>query len=94
VDYLFEVSENAFEPPPKVKSAVIRLIPLEKPVEMKDEKAFAILVKAAFGQRRKTLRNALRPLFDAVELADRIFDKRAEQLNVQEFGMLTYRMKQ
>jgi 16S rRNA (adenine1518-N6/adenine1519-N6)-dimethyltransferase len=93
VEYLFEVHEKCFTPPPKVKSAVIRLLPLAEPVTMKDENDFSSLVKAAFNQRRKTLRNAVRHLFDAEILADNIFSKRAEQLTVKEFGLLTFKMK-
>lgn len=93
VEYLFEVNEKCFVPPPKVKSAVIRLLPLKKPVDMRDEKSFFILVKAAFNQRRKTLRNAVRDLFDADELKAEIFNKRAEQLTVSQFGQLSYKMK-
>mgnify|MGYP003575194127 CR=1 FL=1 len=94
VEYLFEVSEGSFTPPPKVKSAVIRLLPLEKKVEMKDEEHFFRLVKAAFNQRRKTLRNAVKHLFDQETLKDEIFNKRAEQLSVKEFGGLSFKMKQ
>ena len=93
VEYLFEVSENSFIPPPKVKSAVIRLLPLEREVEMKDEGSFFRLVKAAFNQRRKTLRNAVKHLFDPEILKDEIFNKRAEQLSVKEFGDLSFKMK-
>ncbi|HEU5166823.1 MAG TPA: 16S rRNA (adenine(1518)-N(6)/adenine(1519)-N(6))-dimethyltransferase RsmA [Chitinophagaceae bacterium] len=93
VEYLFEVSEGSFTPPPKVKSAVIRLLPLERKVEMKDEKVFFRLVKAAFNQRRKTLRNAVKHLFDPEILKDEIFNKRAEQLSVKEFGELSFKMK-
>lgn len=92
VDYLFEVDETAFNPPPKVKSAVIRLIPLDEPVTMKDERSFRILVKAAFNQRRKTLRNAVKPLFPVEVLREEIFNKRAEQLSVHEFAALSFRM--
>jgi len=92
-DYLFEVSEQSFVPPPKVKSAVIRLLPLaEKPKFRSDSDLFA-LVKAAFNQRRKTLRNATRDLFEKEILADPVFDKRAEQLSVDEFAALTFKMK-
>jgi 16S rRNA (adenine1518-N6/adenine1519-N6)-dimethyltransferase len=91
-DYLFEVDEVAFNPPPKVKSAVIRLSPLPEPVKMKSHRAFTVLVKTAFNQRRKTLRNAVRSLFDAETLKDDIFVKRAEQLSVSEFAALTFRM--
>ena len=93
VEYLFEVSEGSFTPPPKVKSAVIRLLPLERRVEMKDEDFFFRLVKAAFNQRRKTLRNAVKPLFDPIILQDEVFNKRAEQLSVKEFGELSFKMK-
>ncbi len=55
VEYLFEVSEQAFLPPPKVKSAVIRLTPRKDPPELRTEKMFFLLVKTAFNQRRKTL---------------------------------------
>lgn len=92
VEYLFEVSENAFNPPPKVKSAVIRLAPLAEPVNMRDHRAFTVLVKTAFNQRRKTLRNAVRSLFKPENLQDQIFNKRAEELSVKEFGELTFKM--
>ena len=93
VEYLFEVSESSFTPPPKVKSAVIRLLPLEKNVAMKDEESFFRLVKASFNQRRKMLRNAVKHLFDPEVLKDEIFNKRAEQLSVREFGELSFKMK-
>lgn len=92
-EYLFEVSENAFVPPPKVKSAVIRLVPLQEGLGMKSEKLFFQLVKTAFNQRRKMLRNAVKELFDAATLQDEIFNRRAEQLSVAEFAALTWRMK-
>ena len=92
VEYLFEVSEQCFNPPPKVKSAVIRLIPRPAPA-FKDERRFFLLVKTAFNQRRKTLRNAVRSLFDETALADPIFGKRAEQLSVSDFAALTWKMR-
>jgi 16S rRNA (adenine1518-N6/adenine1519-N6)-dimethyltransferase len=92
VEYLFEVGENAFNPPPKVKSAVIRLIPREQIPEMKTEKKLFLLVKTAFNQRRKTLRNAVRGLFTPEALQDEIFNKRAEQLSVDDFARLTFIM--
>jgi len=92
VEYLFEVGENAFNPPPKVKSAVIRLIPRTQIPEMKTEKKFFLLVKTAFNQRRKTLRNAVRGLFTPEALTDEIFNKRAEQLSVDDFARLTFVM--
>lgn len=92
-EYLFEVSEQAFNPPPKVKSAVIRLLPNKTVPSMASEEKLFQLVKTAFNQRRKTLRNAVKSLFDATELSNSIFDKRAEQLNVSDFAELTFRMK-
>ncbi|MDP4148406.1 MAG: 16S rRNA (adenine(1518)-N(6)/adenine(1519)-N(6))-dimethyltransferase RsmA [Bacteroidota bacterium] len=93
VEYLFEVHEQSFNPPPKVKSAVIRLRPREMPLAMKGEKAFFQLVKTAFNQRRKTLRNAIKALFDPADLAQPIFDRRAEQLSVNDFVELTWKMR-
>ena len=92
VEYLFEVDENAFVPPPKVKSAVIKLTPLQQTPDVKSERSFTNLVKTAFNQRRKTLRNAVKGLFGADELKDEIFNKRAEELSVEQFAALTYRM--
>ena len=60
---------------------------------MKSEKDFFLLVKTAFNQRRKTLRNAVKGLFDASYLQDELFNKRAEQLSVKEFAALTFKMK-
>lgn len=92
-EYLFEVSEQAFVPPPKVKSAVIRLLPKQRPYEMRSGKHLFQLVKTAFNQRRKMLRNAVKELFEPEVLQDEFFNKRAEQLSVQEFAALTFRMK-
>ena len=92
IEYLFEVSEGSFQPPPNVKSAVIRLLPNKEKLEMKSEQAFFLLVKTAFNQRRKKLRNAVKSLFVTAELEDDLFDKRAEQLTVQQFAALTFRM--
>jgi 16S rRNA (adenine1518-N6/adenine1519-N6)-dimethyltransferase len=93
VEYLFQVDETSFNPPPKVKSAVIRLTPLAEPVNMKSQRSFFVLVKTAFNQRRKTLRNAVRALFAPDILEDPIFNKRAEQLTVADFAALTFKMK-
>jgi len=93
VTYLFDVHENSFIPPPKVKSGVIRLDPKKVVTEMKSRNAFFTLVKTAFQQRRKTMRNACRGLFDEEALKHEIFDKRAEQLTLQQFGQLTFQMK-
>lgn len=92
VQYLFEVNEQCFQPPPKVKSAVIRLLPVKQVPSMRSEKEFFLLVKTSFNQRRKTLRNAVRSLFDAAVLEDELFNKRAEQLTVAEFAGLTFKM--
>jgi len=93
VTYLFEVGEQCFTPPPKVKSAVIRLMPRTAPVKFRDEKSFFVLVKTAFNQRRKTLRNAVKALFDPALLQDPLFDRRAEQLSVEDFAGLTWTMR-
>ena len=63
VDYLFEVPESAFNPPPKVKSAVIALRPRKDKLHLKSERSLFVLVKTAFNQRRKTMRNAVRSIF-------------------------------
>ena len=93
VEYLFDVHEKCFQPPPKVKSGVIRMLPKQDIPAMKSEKEFFLLVKTAFNQRRKTLRNAVRGLFDATVLEDELFNKRAEQLTVLQFAELTFRMR-
>ncbi len=93
VIYLFDVNENSFNPPPKVKSGVIRLLPRKEMEPMKSREAFFLLVKTAFGQRRKTLRNACRQLFEPTELEHPLFNQRAEQLRVDQFAELTFRMK-
>lgn len=92
VEYLFEVHEQCFNPPPKVKSAVIRLTPKPSPA-FRDEKSFSLLVKTAFNQRRKTLRNAVRSLFDETTIKEPVFDRRAEQLTIEEFAGLTWKMR-
>lgn len=93
VEYLFDVNEKSFTPPPKVKSGVIRLLPKKESLQMKNEESFFLLVKTAFNQRRKTLRNAVKALFDATILEDDLFNKRAEQLTVRQFAALTFKMK-
>ena len=93
VEYLFEVSERAFQPPPKVKSAVLRMRRKNSHIPMKNEESFFLLVKTAFNQRRKTLRNAVRKLFDEQTIAQNIFDKRAEQLTIDNFAALTFKMR-
>lgn len=92
VEYLFEVHENCFNPPPKVKSAVIRLHRLEQPYDIASERKFFVLVKTAFGQRRKQLRNPLKGLFHKEYLQDSIFNKRAEELSIADFAALSHKM--
>ncbi len=87
IDYILSVPPGAFNPPPKVQSGVIRLR-RNKVQELEcDEKLFFTVVKTAFNQRRKTLRNALKPLVALTETP--ILTRRAETLNVQEFVSLT-----
>ena len=90
IEYLFTVPETVFNPPPKVKSAVIRLRRNGVNALECDEKLFVQTVKAGFNQRRKTLRNALRQLgapLDAVP--DQLLACRAEQLSVSQFVTIT-----
>jgi 16S rRNA (adenine1518-N6/adenine1519-N6)-dimethyltransferase len=93
VEYLFDVPASAFNPPPKVISGVIQLTQKIEQAKISDEKEFLLLVKTAFNQRRKKLRNAVRNLFDENILQDGIFDKRAEQLSVEDFAALSFKMK-
>lgn len=93
VEYLFDVDESAFNPPPKVKSGVIRLTNLQNPWQIDDYPKLLRLVKAAFNQRRKQLRNPLKPYFSADDLRHDIFTKRAEQLSVAEYVSLMDKMK-
>lgn len=92
IEFLFEVHEDAFNPPPKVKSGVIRLTRLDAPLAVKSEKKFTLLVKTAFGQRRKQLRNPLKGFFDKEYLQQPIFTKRAEELTVADFVALSEHM--
>ncbi len=93
IEYLFDVSNECFDPPPKVQSGVIRMKRKTKLPDYKSERAFWVLVKTAFNQRRKTLRNAVKSLFPADVLQDEIFLKRAEALTVDDFAALTFRMQ-
>lgn len=93
VEYLFDVPPSAFNPPPKVMSGVIELTVKKEPPAMRNEKVFFLLVKTAFNQRRKKLRNAVRNLFNEDILQQEIFDKRAEQLSIEDFAALTFKMK-
>ena len=102
IEYLFTVGEGAFNPPPKVKSAVIRLTRNGRKTLGCDESMFKAVVKTAFNQRRKTMRNSLRPLINAKAsregwdearmaafLSDPVFDLRPERLGVEDFIALT-----
>ena len=94
IEYLFTVHEHVFNPPPKVKSAVIRLTRNDTQQLGCDERLFVQVVKTGFNQRRKTLRNALKPLnmqLDAIP--DEMLAKRAEQLSVQDFIFITNNIK-
>jgi 16S rRNA (adenine1518-N6/adenine1519-N6)-dimethyltransferase len=93
VEYLFDVPPESFNPPPKVMSGVIRLRRKETVVPMKSEKALFALVKAAFNQRRKMLRNAVRGMFEPEFLENPIFNKRAEQLSIEDFAELSFHMR-
>ena len=89
IDYLFTVHENVFNPPPKVKSAVIKMRRNAVTDLGCDEKLFVTIVKQAFNQRRKTLRNSLRPMLSPEIIENEVFNKRPEQLSVKEFIALT-----
>ena len=90
VEYLFTVNEDVFTPPPKVKSGVIRLIRKENQTLDCDEKLFRRVVKTAFNQRRKTLRNALKSINLVDEKkAEPYLGLRAENLSVDDFIQLT-----
>lgn len=93
VMYLFDVPPESFNPPPKVISGVIRLKRKTEPISIKSERSLFILVKAAFNQRRKMLRNSLKSLFDGEILQDELFNKRAEQLSIEQFAELTFKMR-
>jgi 16S rRNA (adenine1518-N6/adenine1519-N6)-dimethyltransferase len=93
VEYLFTVDENVFNPPPKVKSGVMRMIRKENYALPCDEKLFFNVVKTAFQQRRKTLRNSLKSFALSDNLKeDTIFDLRPEQLSVEQFIDLTQKI--
>lgn len=95
VEYLFTVHEHVFNPPPKVKSAVIRMTRNDTQELGCDETLFKQVVKTTFNQRRKTLRNSIKPIVgpDCPLLTDELFNRRPEQLSVAEFVSLTNRVK-
>ena len=92
VEYLFSVGNESFTPQPKVQSGVIRLTARKSYLPVKSERAFWVLVKTAFNQRRKTLRNGVKSLIAKEDLEDKFFDRRAETLSVEEFAELTFKM--
>ena len=90
IEYVLSVGPGAFNPPPKVNSAVIRLRRNSRTELGCDEALFKQVVKTAFNQRRKTLRNALKPLIkEGADTSDPVFDLRAEKLGVEDFVRLT-----
>jgi 16S rRNA (adenine1518-N6/adenine1519-N6)-dimethyltransferase len=92
-EYLFTVERGSFNPPPKVLSAVIRLTRKEKYTLDCDEKRFRLLVKTAFNQRRKMLRNTLKPFFPNEQLMqDPFFEKRPEMLGWEEYVRLAQKL--
>lgn len=88
-EYLFTIDEHVFDPPPKVKSAVIRLKRNNQKQLGCDEVFFKQIIKMAFNQRRKTLRNSLKPLLNDELKSKEIFNLRPEQLGVDDFVQLT-----
>lgn len=94
IEYLFTVNENVFNPPPKVKSAVIRLTRNSVKKLDCDEVLFKKVVKTAFNQRRKTIRNSVRTLFNNNDIRHPLLDKRPEQLSVAQFVELTLFIEQ
>lgn len=95
VEYLFTVHEHVFNPPPKVKSAVIRMTRKETKELGCNERLFKLIVKTTFNQRRKTLRNSISSILEKGNPLsnDPVFNKRPEQLSVQEFIELTNRVE-
>lgn len=92
VSYLFTVSEGVFNPPPKVKSGVVKLVRNSRTELPCDERLFRNVVKTTFGQRRKTIRNSVKPLVGIPNdelLNSTLMQKRPEQLSVEEFFELT-----
>lgn len=94
IEYVVQVGPGTFCPPPKVKSAVIRLVRNSRTDLGCDEALFKQVVKTAFNQRRKTLRNALKPLLrEDIDTTDEVFNLRAEALGVEDFVALTKRFE-
>ncbi len=95
VEYLFTVDENVFSPPPKVKSAVVRMKRNKREELECDESLFKKIVKGTFNQRRKKLRNSIQQIVgkNSTLLSDPILDKRPEQLSIEDFIDLTKRVE-
>jgi len=89
IEYLFTVDQDAFDPPPKVKSGVIRLVRNEVMSLDCDEKRFKQVIKLGFNQRRKTLRNSLKSILGEKILPEKFQTERPEQLSVHDFVELT-----
>lgn len=93
-EYLFTVNENVFNPPPKVKSGVLRLTRKKETILPCNEILFKQVVKTSFNQRRKMLRNSLRGLgYTAEQLSEEIYTKRPEQLSLQQFYSITNQLE-
>jgi len=93
-EYLFDVPPHSFDPPPKVMSGILQLKLKTEGLLNCDEKLFKTIVKKAFGQRRKTLRNSLKDMIHNKEiLSEAFFDLRPERLSVKDFEQLTNRLK-
>jgi len=93
IEYLFTVEPEVFDPPPKVKSGVIRLRRNQKEKLDCNERFFKRVVKQSFSQRRKTLRNALKPLIGKSGFEDQLLSQRAERLSVEDFVYLTNKLE-
>ncbi len=93
VEYLFSVPPGAFSPPPRVMSAVVRLVRKSQDPPVEDYDFFRFVVKTAFNQRRKTLRNAMKSLYDISKVPAGILDKRAEELSLEDFWQLSKLVK-
>ncbi len=93
IEYLFTVSEKVFDPPPKVKSAVIRMVRNKTQDLGCNEKLFFRVVKTGFNQRRKTLRNSLKSILGEHKLDNELMAKRPEQLSVEQFVELTNKIE-
>jgi 16S rRNA (adenine1518-N6/adenine1519-N6)-dimethyltransferase len=94
IQYCFTVDEQLFNPPPKVKSGVIRCTRNERKNLPCNEKMFIQVVKLAFNQRRKTLRNSLKSLLSGMDTSDKLFDLRPERLGVDDFIQLTLHIEE